>query len=251
MNFIDVLSSKLAPCLTCPPPHPIRVETIALADKSQLVLVLDNVLSPSECLALINASECKGYEAALIHMGGGRQVLCTDMRNNDRCILDDRDAATIIWDRIRPFLPATFEGNDVIGINERLRFLRYGPGQEFKPHFDGCFTRPTEPTEVSFLTIQFYLNGGKQKLVGGATTIFDGPNQVQIHPTAGRVLVFQHNGVWHAGSPVVAGRKYTIRSDIMCRLSPNYIRTPQNSPDNYSHEDTAPRTGRCRRLRQN
>ena len=38
----------------------------------------------------------------------------------------------------------------------RLRFLRYNPGQYFKPHFDGMYERTNG--ERSFITLQLYLN---------------------------------------------------------------------------------------------
>ncbi|KAF0694547.1 Aste57867_14587 [Aphanomyces stellatus] len=210
-------STSAADCLKTPSREPIRVNTVSLSNNDLLVLVLENVLSAKECKALIAKSEASGYEQALLNVGGGQQELRTDVRNNDRCIIDDTAAAAIIWGRIRSFLPATFNGHDVVGVNERLRFLRYDPGQEFKPHVDGSYCRP-DKTEKSFLTIQLYLNGG-QELVGGATTIFDRTGDVDIQPAVGRVLIFQHRGVYHAGAQVVQGRKYTIRSDIMCRLA--------------------------------
>ncbi len=50
----------------------------------------------------------------------------------------------------------------VEGVNERMRFLRYHPGQEFKPHLDGQFERLTGPKagDRSFVTLQLYLNEG-------------------------------------------------------------------------------------------
>ncbi|KAF0694548.1 Aste57867_14588 [Aphanomyces stellatus] len=213
-------SVSAAGCLKEASSEPIHANVISLSDNDLLVLVLENVLSAQECRALIATSEASGFSQALLNVGGGREVLCTEIRNSDRCMLDDAAAAAIIWGRIRSFLPATFNGHEVVGVNERLRFLRYDPGQEFKPHVDGSYCRP-DKTEMSFLTIQLYLNGG-QGLVGGATTIFDKNGDVDIQPAVGRALIFQHRGVCHAGGPVVHGRKYTIRSDIMCRLPPDF-----------------------------
>ncbi|KAF0686795.1 Aste57867_21417 [Aphanomyces stellatus] len=215
-------SSSLAHYLVAPPQVAVQPDRPPNYPTSKLVLTLDNILSTEECQTLIDASEALGYEPALLNVGGGRQELHTDVRNNDRCIIDDRIAAAIIWERVRPFLPPTFQGLPLVGVNERLRFLRYDPGQEFKPHLDGYYCRP-DKSEMSFLTIQLYLNGGAA-LVGGATTIFNQSfnDVIPVHPVAGRALVFQHDGVWHAGAPVVQGRKYAIRSDVMCRLPPDF-----------------------------
>ena len=38
----------------------------------------------------------------------------------------------------------------------RLRFLRYDPGEYFKPHMDGTYQR--ENGDRSYITIQLYLN---------------------------------------------------------------------------------------------
>lgn len=43
-------------------------------------------------------------------------------------------------------------------LNERLRFLRYGGGDYFRPHFDGCYVTP-DGKERSLFTIHLYLNG--------------------------------------------------------------------------------------------
>ncbi|RHY58046.1 hypothetical protein DYB34_000192 [Aphanomyces astaci] len=157
------------------------------------------------------------YDIALLNVGYGRQVLRPDVRNNDRCIIDDVATASIVWDRVRPHLPSTFQGKPVVGVNERLRFLRYYPGQEFKPHCDGSYRRP-DGSEQSYITIQIYLNGGDD-LEGGDTVIFDRDNTIKVHPVPGRVLIFQHYNVEHSGAPVINGVKYAIRSDIMCSLN--------------------------------
>jgi len=44
----------------------------------------------------------------------------------------------------------------VISMWIRLRFLRYDPGEYFKPHFDGVYMR--DNGERSCVTIQLYLN---------------------------------------------------------------------------------------------
>lgn len=42
--------------------------------------VIDNILTPDECLILINESEDKGFEDALVNVGFGKQVLMKDIR---------------------------------------------------------------------------------------------------------------------------------------------------------------------------
>ena len=180
-----------------------------------LAFTLDNVLSGAECEELIKETEDRGYEMALINTGGGNQDLRTDIRNSKRCIIDSQDRAGFIWERIKSHVPQTWKSRPVVGLNERLRFLKYSPGEYFKPHRDGSYRRP-DGTETSFITIQLYLNEGFE---GGNTTFmssFNGSSKgdVGVIPKIGRILVFQHD-LLHEGSLLVGGTKYTMRTDVM------------------------------------
>ncbi|CAF5129734.1 unnamed protein product, partial [Rotaria sp. Silwood1] len=107
-------------------------------DQDKLAFLIFNVFTPDECQQWIGLSEQRGYSTATVNVGGGMSQLMTDFRNSDR-----------------------------LGLNERLRFLRYDPGQYFEPHMDGEFHRNDGSNEQSFITIQLYLNEGYK---GGATT---------------------------------------------------------------------------------
>ncbi|XP_025087896.1 prolyl 4-hydroxylase 1-like [Pomacea canaliculata] len=191
----------------------IKKEDLQLpSDQNQrLAFVLHNVLSPEECKQYISQTEEKGYVKALLNIGGGKELLMTDVRNSDRCIIDSVEEALKVWQRIKEYIPQEWDGRAVIGLNERLRFLRYDPGQYFKPHMDGCYSR--ENGEMSFITIQIYLNDGFE---GGSTTFMslDGRQRLEVVPKAGSVLVFQHN-IYHEGSVLKEGRKYSVRTDVM------------------------------------
>jgi len=81
--------------------------------------------------------------------------------------------------------------------------------------------------------MHFYLNDSKQTvpdredvdLVGGATTFHwksdtkwdevHPTKKIDIDPKAGRVLIFQHKRLYHGGTDVTAGIKYTMRTDLM------------------------------------
>ena len=182
----------------------------------KLAFVLDNVLSEEECKALIEETQEKGYEAALLNVGYGRQVLDTSYRNNTRCILDSEDQASWLWEKIKDYVPDTWKGYQVVGLNERLRFLKYGSGEYFKPHMDGTYARP-DGSERSYITIQLYLNEGME---GGNTTFLSNSSaseDVGVVPKPGRVLVFQHD-ILHEGSLLVKGTKYTMRTDVMYKV---------------------------------
>ena len=65
------------------------------------------------------------------HLGRGF-VMMPELRNNTRVILDDVPCAAALWERLAPAIPARIGGASVaVGLNERLRFYRYGPGEFF------------------------------------------------------------------------------------------------------------------------
>jgi predicted 2-oxoglutarate/Fe(II)-dependent dioxygenase YbiX len=101
-------------------------------------------------------------------------------------------------------------------MNRRLSFLRYGPGHYFKPHCDGLVDVPNNGIEQkSFVTLHLYLND--DGLQGGATRFWtpDKKHWLDVHPKAGRVLIFQQRMLVHSGEGVTKGVKYTMRSDLL------------------------------------
>ncbi|XP_071104607.1 uncharacterized protein [Haliotis cracherodii] len=178
--------------------------------KHKLAFVLENVLTPEECEWYIAETERKGYELAQVNTGIG-QVTRTDIRNSSRHIWDSEEEANKIWDRIKTFVPEVFQQRRVMGLNERLRFLRYNPGEYFKRHEDGEYRR--DNGERSLITVQVYLNEG---FVGGSTTFFGYSTDtiIPVVPKTGSVLVFQHD-ILHEGSTLEEGRKYAVRTDVM------------------------------------
>ncbi|MDY3562936.1 2OG-Fe(II) oxygenase [Gemmata sp. JC673] len=188
-----------------------------LAERDDLFVIHD-FFSPDECDYYITMTESAGYGDAPITTTGG-PVMRKDIRNNDRVMIDDAGIAQSVWERLRPFVPDRVQFWQPVGLNERWRFYRYDPGQQFDWHFDGAYER--SPIERSAFTLMIYLNGG---VAGGATefnlrshggTRSDDPI-VRVQPEAGKVLVFPHR-IYHRGAPVADGRKYVMRSDIMCR----------------------------------
>jgi predicted 2-oxoglutarate/Fe(II)-dependent dioxygenase YbiX len=174
---------------------------------------IDDVFSQKECQDMIEKTEQLGYEKAQINVGDGKQMIMEDYRNSDRCMIDDEVLAGELFKRIECFIPKLFKDKVVFGLNERLRFLRYDPGQFFKPHFDGCYITPNKKKR-SLITLMLYLNDGFQ---GGETTFLSynaQDKEVAFVPKCGSILLFDH-GVYHQGSDVYKGRKYAMRTDVM------------------------------------
>ncbi|MCE9561912.1 MAG: 2OG-Fe(II) oxygenase [Planctomycetes bacterium] len=182
-----------------------------LAERDDLFVVHD-FLSPEECARYIARTEGVGYDDAPITSMSG-PVMRKDIRNNDRVMIDDPKLAADIWERLKPFFPEWARFWIPVGLNERFRFYRYDPGQQFDWHFDGRYER--SPTEHSAFTFMIYLNGG---IAGGATEFrgMTGKHVLQVQPEAGKALVFPHK-ILHRGAPVEDGRKYVMRTDVMCR----------------------------------
>jgi len=190
-------------------------------DENKNAFVLDNVFTEEECNQWIQEAEKRGFTVAEVNVGGGRQKLMTDYRNSQRCIWDSTERANDIWHRIEPFMPKTFKKRNCLGLNERLRLLRYDPGHFFMPHMDGTYQR--DNGERSYITIQLYLNEGYK---GGSTTFLHSKNassdrmsgpetgDVEYVPKTGSVLVFDHP-ILHEGSVLFEGRKYCLRTDVM------------------------------------
>jgi len=201
----------------------VRIDLKVEQKRETLCFVLENVFTKKECDDLIALSEKKGYEPALLNIGGGRQTYAPDVRNNDRCIIDDEALAEKLYQKIQPYVPQQFKAGKAVGLNERLRFLRYDPGHNFKAHQDGMYYRNSGPKmgERSYITVQIYLNEGFE---GGETTFYrDGENEedtIPVVPRIGSVLIFQHD-MLHEGSLLKAGRKYAIRTDVMYKVPPN------------------------------
>jgi prolyl 4-hydroxylase len=128
-----------------------------------------------------------------------------DIRNNARVIVESAETALALWRRVAADMPSPLERRQAVGLNERLRFYRYGPGQRFAAHTDGCVRRANG--EESLLTFMVYLNDG----VEGGETRFE---NVVVAPATGLALVFDHY-LLHEGSMVTAGLKYVLRSDVM------------------------------------
>jgi len=176
------------------------------------VLLVHEFLSGEECAALIRRSEGLTYEPGTV-----ADVVIEHVRNNERVLLDDTTLASDLFHRAEPYLPPDIEGQKLVGLNERWRFYRYGPGQTFKPHRDGSYMR-MKTLEESQMTFMIYLNDG---MTGGETRFFADMEQVvrqrpylSVQPKRGMALVFLHS-IWHEGAVVQSGQKYVLRTDVM------------------------------------
>ena len=173
------------------------------------IFTITEFLSPEECAGYIDVAESLGFSEAPINTLQGPQIR-SDVRNNERVMLDDEERACQLWQRASQFVPHTIEEWQVVGVNERLRFYRYDEGQQFDWHYDGSFERTSR--ERSRLSFMVYLN---EDFEGGETAFPD----LSIRPQTGLALCFVHL-LLHKGEPVTRGRKYVLRTDVMYRRNP-------------------------------
>jgi len=160
--------------------------------------------------------ECKPFISNITF-----SVVIPGYRDGHRVMIDDKEFSNILLQRISNFLPKKFGHGDggkewsLLEVNERLRFLRYGPKDQFKAHRDGSYVRRMGKCET-LITLQIYLNeefeGGATTFLKGAFNVFEA--RVPVKPESGMILVFQHD-ILHEGSIVTEGTKYTIRTDVL------------------------------------
>lgn len=172
------------------------------------IFTVSEFFTPQECDGYVELAESRGFEDAPINTALGPQIQ-KDVRNNTRVIIDDLDRATELWSRITDYIPRRLGSWTASGVNERFRFYRYDVGQQFNWHYDGYFER--DNGERSQLTFMVYLNS---EFEGGETTL----ERLDIKPEKGLALFFVHQ-IRHKGQPVIKGRKYVLRTDVMYRLS--------------------------------
>lgn len=173
--------------------------------ETDTIFTIPSVLTPEECAERIRATEEVGFTDAPITTYQGF-LMRPETRNNTRVMQDDTRRAALLWDRIQRYVARELGPWRAAGLNERLRYYRYEPGQYFKWHGDGAFVRSER--ERSLYTVLIYLNDDFE---GGSTDFWDG---ISVTPERGSALVFEHRLV-HQGAPVTRGRKYVLRSDVM------------------------------------
>jgi len=176
--------------------------------------VVQGVLTEAQCAQLLECVNQKGFTPALVNIGGGRQLLERSYRDGHRCIVDCPELAAWLFAALREHLPQELDGKRLVGLNERLRFLCYLPGQQFSPHHDATFARVVRgQREASRVTVQLYLHD-VPAAHGGATTFHLGRERLPCQPGAGSCLLFSQD-LLHEGSLVTKGIKYTVRTEAM------------------------------------
>lgn len=178
------------------------------------VYTIDNFLSPMECKSII--ARARGETMTRAHVSGPEKGVVSDARTNDVCWIDHyKDPAfTRIGKRIAGLVGMP------LSHAESFQVIRYGPGAEYRGHFDAF--DPTTPTGrrnwslggQRLITALGYLNHVEE---GGETHFRE--LKMSVFPEVGKLLVFhnceagtirKHPQSIHAGCPVIKGEKWAF-----------------------------------------
>lgn len=184
--------------------------------------IIDNLLSHQECKDLIKRAytiKNEGYNKAWHPADTGGIYM--------RVLMLDRKLADMLWNRILPFLPKTYNGYRLCYLNDHFRFSRYKNGGKFHVHCDGKNYDASRPelcdgySAESLFTLNINLNEGFK---GGETDFFETNKnkdldlRVSLIPKTGRAGLFWHDQ-YHRGNVVYgtdeAEFKYLLRTDVM------------------------------------
>jgi prolyl 4-hydroxylase len=174
------------------------------------VFLFEEFLTPEECVHLIDLSEPSMTRAVV--SGGIDGVESEGRTGSVNWVQHDQTGTTLaIAERTAHLVGFPLDNA------EALQVINYGPGQEYRPHYDAwvpgtetgdrCLARGGQ----RLLTCLFYLN-----TVESGGTYFPRLD-IEVMPRQGRMLLFhnccagttnRHPGSLHGGMPVAEGSKW-------------------------------------------
>ena len=174
------------------------------------VVVFGNLLSDEECDALIAAARPRMARSTTVATQTGGEEY-HDSRTSNGMFFQRGENEVVA--RIEARLARVV--NWPVENGEGLQILQYGPGAEYKPHYD--YFSPEEPGTPSILkrggqrvgTIVMYLSEPAQ---GGGTVFPD--VFLEVAPKRGNAVFFSYERphpstrTLHGGAPVIAGEKW-------------------------------------------
>lgn len=187
-----------------------RVVTVHVSLRCPRLAVLGNLLSAEECDALIQAAQPRLKRSRTVQTRTGAEELNAD-RTSDGMFF--RRGETRLIQRIEARLSRLVHWP--VENGEGLQVLRYGPGAEYKPHYDyfdphaAGTPRLCERGGQRVATIVMYLN---EPVRGGGTVFPDAG--LEVMPQRGHAVFFAYDRpepatrTLHGGAPVLEGEKW-------------------------------------------
>ena len=174
------------------------------------IVLFGNLLSREECETLVAAAEPRLARSKTVEtLTGGEEV--NPSRTSEGMFFQrgENEIVQKLEARIAKLL------NWPVENGEGLQILRYGPGAEYKPHYD--YFDPSEPGTSTILkrggqrvgTMVIYLNNPTK---GGGTVFPD--IHLEVGPRQGNAVFFNYERphpstkTLHGGSPVIEGEKW-------------------------------------------
>lgn len=191
-----------------------REVTVAMRVERPMVAVLENVLDDGECDELIRRAAAQLRRSTIVDPVTGKHETIADRSSEGTFFpLNADDFIARLDARIAALMNLPVENG------EGLQVLHYGPGGEYKPHFD--FFPPNDPGSVAQMTIGgqrvstlvMYLNAVDE---GGATVFPE--LGLSVLPKKGSAVYFEYTNsrgqldhrTLHAGAPVLRGEKWIV-----------------------------------------
>ncbi|CAN7696288.1 2OG-Fe(II) oxygenase [Pseudorhodoferax sp. LjRoot39] len=216
----NAVAAGLPPATTVPEPalddSPLYLQAedrrvhVLSAQLQPRIVVFGSLLSDAECQALIDLANPRMARSRTVATKTGGEEINVD-RTSDGMFFQrgETELITRIEARIAALLRWPVENG------EGLQILRYGPGAEYKPHYD--YFDPAEPGTPSILkrggqrvgTLVMYLGEPER---GGGTVFPD--VHLEVAPKRGNAVFFSYDRphpstrTLHGGSPVLAGEKW-------------------------------------------
>ncbi|KQP17567.1 2OG-Fe(II) oxygenase [Pseudorhodoferax sp. Leaf265] len=216
----NAVAAGLPPATTVPEPalddSPLYLQAedrrvhVLSAQLQPRIVVFGGLLSDAECEALIDLASPRMARSRTVATKTGGEEINVD-RTSDGMFFQRGETELIerIEARIAALLRWPLENG------EGLQILRYGPGAEYKPHYD--YFDPAEPGTPSILkrggqrvgTLVMYLGEPER---GGGTVFPD--VHLEVAPKRGNAVFFSYDRphpstrTLHGGSPVLAGEKW-------------------------------------------
>lgn len=174
------------------------------------IVVFGNLLSDDECDALMTAARPRLARSLTVETRTGGEEVNVDRTSNGMFFArGESDVVRRIEERIARLV------NWPVENGEGLQVLHYGPGAEYKPHYD--YFDPAEPGTPTILkrggqrvaTLVMYLSEPDK---GGGTVFPD--VHFEVAPKRGHGVFFSYERphpstrTLHGGAPVVAGEKW-------------------------------------------
>jgi prolyl 4-hydroxylase len=212
--------ASVPPGVPVPEPLPLGPRTTVWAGDREVgvvmsmanprVVVFSNLLSDAECDEMITLARARLARSETVQTDTGASEV-NEARTSQGMFFERGEHAlcTRLEARIAALLAWPIENG------EGLQVLRYGPGAEYKPHYD--YFDPDQPGTPAILkrggqrvaSLVCYLN---TPVLGGSTIFPD--VQLDVAPVKGNAVFFSYDRphpatrTLHGGAPVVEGEKW-------------------------------------------